>query len=69
MDLPGVSAKKIYNSGNNAGGSAWVFLENVKVPVENLVGQENNGFPALMASKYIKPTLAHELDSLAQRQN
>ncbi|KAH0380357.1 acyl-CoA dehydrogenase, partial [Aureobasidium melanogenum] len=50
MDLPGVSAKKIYNSGNNAGGSAWVFLENVKVPVENLVGQENNGFPALMAN-------------------
>ncbi|KAG9964339.1 acyl-CoA dehydrogenase, partial [Aureobasidium melanogenum] len=50
MDSPGVTAKKIYNSGNNAGGSAWVFFENVKVPVENLVGPENNGFPALMAN-------------------
>lgn len=52
LDTPGVTAKKIYNSGHNAAGSAWVFLENAKVPVENLVGPENNGFPALMGSKF-----------------
>ena len=32
-------------------GSAWVTLENVKVPVENLVGKENKGFLTLMSSK------------------
>ena len=32
-------------------GSAWVTLDNVKVPVENLVGKENKGFLALMSSK------------------
>ncbi|GAB7354597.1 hypothetical protein MBLNU459_g5038t1 [Dothideomycetes sp. NU459] len=48
MNLDGVSARKIYNSGANAGGSAWVTLENVKVPVENLIGKENQGFLTLM---------------------
>jgi alkylation response protein AidB-like acyl-CoA dehydrogenase len=47
---PGFSARKIKNSGNNAGGSAWVTLENVKVPVENRVGEENKGFPILMGN-------------------
>lgn len=72
MNLEGVSARKIYNSGANAGGknisllsynrtgswltlsfvgSAWVTLENVKVPVENLIGKENRGFLTLMSSE------------------
>ena len=74
-NLPGFSARKIENSGLNAGGrslqsnkwheelllsdhsaSAWVDLENVHVPVENLVGLENQGFKVLMGSK-LRPTM------------
>jgi alkylation response protein AidB-like acyl-CoA dehydrogenase len=69
----GFKARKIKNSGVNAGGnetkssfdlvyvvrcteslsaaSAWIDLENVVVPVENLIGIENQGFPVLMSSK------------------
>ncbi len=50
LDLPGVSRRKIKNSGFQAGESTWVTLENVVVPVENLLGKENNGFPTLMTS-------------------
>ncbi|KAG9671519.1 acyl-CoA dehydrogenase, partial [Aureobasidium melanogenum] len=46
----GFSAGKIKNSGNNAGNSAWVTLENVKVPVTNLVGKANAGFKVLMTN-------------------
>lgn len=72
-DLPGYSARKIDNSGLNAGGrfdsdlkltgaplttccrsaSAWVDFEDVHVPVENLIGKENEGFKVLMGSKYL----------------
>ncbi|MCJ1305733.1 hypothetical protein MMC08_008549 [Hypocenomyce scalaris] len=47
---PGFSARKIHNSGANAGASAWVTLENVKIPVENLIGKENQGFKTLMTN-------------------
>ncbi|KAG9517869.1 acyl-CoA dehydrogenase, partial [Aureobasidium melanogenum] len=46
----GFSAGKIKNSGNNAGNSAWVTLENVNVPVTNLVGKANAGFKVLMTT-------------------
>jgi len=46
----GFAARKIKNSGANAGGSAWVTLENVRVPVENLIGVENKGFITLMSN-------------------
>ncbi|EXJ83935.1 hypothetical protein A1O3_04602 [Capronia epimyces CBS 606.96] len=49
-DRPGFSTRKIKNSGANAGRSAWVTLENVKVPVENLIGKENQGFRTLMSN-------------------
>jgi len=49
-NLPGFSARKIKNSGANAGASAWVTLENVKVPVENIIGSENKGFKTLMTN-------------------
>jgi len=50
LDSPGVSIRKIKNSGANAGGSAWVDLENVKVPADNLIGRENFGFQTLMSN-------------------
>lgn len=48
MDAPGVSKQKIENSGQNAGGASFVDMEDVKVPVENLLGRENEGFPIIM---------------------
>ncbi|KIE00885.1 acyl-CoA dehydrogenase, partial [Metarhizium majus ARSEF 297] len=48
MDSPGIMHQKIQNSGQNAGGASFVYLENVKVPVENLLGEENEGFMIIM---------------------
>ncbi|KAL4939242.1 hypothetical protein BDV06DRAFT_214462 [Aspergillus oleicola] len=47
---PGISMHKIKNSGHNAANSQWVTLENVMVPVENLIGEENRGFSTLMTN-------------------
>ncbi|PHH60602.1 hypothetical protein CDD81_1429 [Ophiocordyceps australis] len=48
MDAPGVHVQKIYNSGQNAGGSSLVHLEDVDVPAANLLGAENAGFAIIM---------------------
>ena len=48
MDAPGVSRRKIYNSGQNAGGASFVDLDDVRVPVENRLGEENKGFQIVM---------------------
>ncbi|CAM1506233.1 Fc.00g058740.m01.CDS01 [Cosmosporella sp. VM-42] len=50
LDLPGISRRKIKNSGFNAGESTWVTLDNVVVPAENLIGEENHGFGYLMTN-------------------
>lgn len=50
MNAEGVSQKKIHNSGHNAGGSSWVYLQDVIVPFENLLGLENLGFPIIMSN-------------------
>ncbi|KAK2056752.1 acyl-CoA dehydrogenase domain-containing protein [Colletotrichum caudatum] len=50
LDLPGVSRRRITNSGWNAGDSTWVTLENVKVPADHLIGQENSGFHHIMTN-------------------
>ncbi|KAI1178989.1 acyl-CoA dehydrogenase-like protein [Nemania sp. FL0916] len=48
LKLPGVSVQKIANSGQNAGGASWVRMDNVKVPVDHLLGTENAGFMYIM---------------------
>ncbi|KAF4898142.1 Acyl-CoA dehydrogenase [Colletotrichum viniferum] len=48
LHSPGITIRKIHNSGHNAGGSSWVILENVKVPVDHLLGKENGAFPIIM---------------------
>ncbi|KFH47399.1 Acyl-CoA dehydrogenase-like protein [Hapsidospora chrysogenum ATCC 11550] len=48
MDAPGVSYRKIENSGQNAGGASFVDLEDARVPAENLIGREHRGFPIIM---------------------
>ena len=52
LDLPGVERRKIQNSGVNASGSTYIEFDNVRVPVDNLLGNENEGFKIIMSSKY-----------------
>ncbi|KAI2641105.1 acyl-CoA dehydrogenase [Xylaria nigripes] len=44
LSLPGVSVQKISNSGQNAGGASYVLMDDVKVPADHLIGEENAGF-------------------------
>jgi acyl-CoA dehydrogenase len=39
LDHPGVSMRRIYTSGAATSGTTFIELDNVKVPVENLVGE------------------------------
>jgi len=43
-----VSVKKIKSSYSPAAGTALVMFDNVKVPVENLLGKENQGFKVIV---------------------
>ncbi|KAK4053684.1 hypothetical protein OIV83_001340 [Microbotryomycetes sp. JL201] len=48
LAAPGVSRRRIQNTGVNASGSAYITLEDVFVPFENLIGTENGGFKMIM---------------------
>lgn len=48
MDSPGVTWRRIPNSGQNAGGASLIELDDVKVPAENLLGREGQGFRIIM---------------------
>lgn len=43
-----METKKIKTSYSGSAGTALVIMENVKVPVENLLGKEGGGFPVIM---------------------
>ncbi|PWY65932.1 acyl-CoA dehydrogenase NM domain-like protein [Aspergillus eucalypticola CBS 122712] len=45
---PGVTCRKIRNSGVEASGSTYIEFDQVEVPVANLLGEENKGFPIIM---------------------
>lgn len=47
---PGVSVKPIKTSYSLCAGTALVLFDEVKVPVENLMGKENEGFKCIMAN-------------------
>jgi alkylation response protein AidB-like acyl-CoA dehydrogenase len=40
----------MYNSGVGASGSTFIELDDVKVPAENLIGKENEGFAYIMSN-------------------
>jgi alkylation response protein AidB-like acyl-CoA dehydrogenase len=40
-------------------GTALIDLVNVKVPVENLIGEENKGFKILMGSSFTRASIAN----------
>ncbi|KAJ3073301.1 hypothetical protein HDU98_001851 [Podochytrium sp. JEL0797] len=46
----GVSTEPIKTSGTTSAGTAYVTFENVKVPVENLIGKDGGGFAVIMAN-------------------
>ena len=50
IDSPGLSMRRIPNSGQKAGGASLVELDDVRVPVENLLGNENEGFKVIMVN-------------------
>ena len=47
-DMPGVSATKLDKLGWRASDTGEIAFDNVEVPVENLMGEENMGFPYIM---------------------
>lgn len=49
-NYPGVTTRKQTNSGVNASGSTFIEFDDVKVPVENLIGKENGGFKIVMSN-------------------
>ncbi|KAJ3289504.1 hypothetical protein HDU76_007521, partial [Blyttiomyces sp. JEL0837] len=46
--MPGVTTRHMPCSGVWASGTTYITFEDVKVPVENLIGKENKGFKAIM---------------------
>ncbi|BCS25248.1 acyl-CoA dehydrogenase family protein [Aspergillus puulaauensis] len=48
LKAPGVTCRKIDNSGVLASGSTYIEFDDVEVPVANLLGEENKGFPIIM---------------------
>eukprot|EP01112_Ceratiomyxa_fruticulosa_P003102 TRINITY_DN1349_c0_g1_i1.p1 TRINITY_DN1349_c0_g1~~TRINITY_DN1349_c0_g1_i1.p1 ORF type:complete len:924 (-),score=261.66 TRINITY_DN1349_c0_g1_i1:282-3053(-) len=53
-DMPGVTTRQMQCSGVWSSGTTYITFEDVKVPVENLIGEENMGF------KYIMYNFNHE---------
>lgn len=50
LKAPGVTCRKIENSGVNASGSTYIEFDDVEVPVANLLGEENRGFDIIMSN-------------------
>jgi alkylation response protein AidB-like acyl-CoA dehydrogenase len=48
----GLETKPIKTSYSSIAGTALVFYDNVKVPVENLIGKEGMGFPVSIIEGY-----------------
>lgn len=50
MNSEGLTWRKIPNSGQNAGGASLIELDDVRVPVENRLGKEGDGFRIIMVN-------------------
>ncbi len=48
MDLPGISTTRFTDLGQHAIGRGSIFFDNVRVPAENLLGEEGKGFVQVM---------------------
>ena len=63
LTVPGVSRRRIHNSGLAASGSTFVEFDNVKVPASNLIGKENQGFQIIMSSKLLDGQLTTDFNA------
>jgi acyl-CoA dehydrogenase len=52
LESPGVTRRRLDVQGQRAGGTTYIELDDVKVPVENLVGDEGKGMHYVM-TKYV----------------
>ncbi|KAL6231120.1 hypothetical protein BDW75DRAFT_233867 [Aspergillus navahoensis] len=50
LKAKGVTRRRMHNSGVNASGSTFIEFDDVRVPVDHLIGEENKGFPLIMAN-------------------
>ncbi|KAK5989571.1 Acyl-CoA dehydrogenase AFT10-1 [Cladobotryum mycophilum] len=50
LDAPGVTRRKMENSGVYASGSTYIEFDNVEVALSNLIGRENHGFEIIMSN-------------------
>ncbi|KAK3632247.1 hypothetical protein LTR22_020652 [Elasticomyces elasticus] len=50
LKAPGVICRKMINSGVGASGSTYIEFDDVEVPIENLLGEENRGFEIIMSN-------------------
>jgi acyl-CoA dehydrogenase len=61
LDTPGVTMRRIRVGGQSAAGTTFIELDDVKVPVENLIGQEGMGMkygtsPSTLAHLHNSPS-------------
>jgi alkylation response protein AidB-like acyl-CoA dehydrogenase len=61
---PGVTTKQMQCQGMWSSGTTYVTFENVKVPVENLLGVENQGFKVIMENFNHGECPLHMLDTV-----
>lgn len=50
LQSPGVTVRRIANSGQSAGGASWIELRDVRVPADHLLGREGAGFKMIMTN-------------------
>lgn len=50
LKLPGVTVRRMENQGVNASGSTFITFDDVHVPHDHLLGQENGGFRLIMSN-------------------
>ncbi|DAA76088.1 TPA_exp: Uncharacterized protein A8136_1125 [Trichophyton benhamiae CBS 112371] len=50
LTAEGVTRRRMFNSGVHASGSTFLEFDDVEVPVENLIGKENEGFKYIMSN-------------------
>jgi acyl-CoA dehydrogenase len=59
LDEPGVDMRRIRVSGQTAAGTTFIELDDVKVPVENLIGQEGMGMKYGNSNTFSSPICAY----------
>ncbi|KAF2153621.1 acyl-CoA dehydrogenase [Myriangium duriaei CBS 260.36] len=50
LKAPGVTTRRMENSGVHASGSTFITFEDVEVPLDHLIGTENDGFRLIMSN-------------------